>query len=178
MGLFNFSSKKSQSYESKDFVWLNQQGKLACLTNLIQQNPDAAIIAWFEQTQETFQKFLNQQNLNTEILLARTVSHATNKVLIFLEHYPLATKESNLIQSINPAKVFFLSALDEPLLMHFGGGKIVDVMKNLGMKEDETIEHPMISKAIENLQEKLEKELTIENSANSQEEWLERNYKK
>jgi preprotein translocase subunit SecA len=50
---------------------------------------------------------------------------------------------------------FFLS-LEDDLLRIFGSGKISGIMDKLGMEEDEPIEHPMISKAIENAQKKVE----------------------
>ncbi|MDJ0622425.1 MAG: preprotein translocase subunit SecA [Desulfocapsaceae bacterium] len=50
---------------------------------------------------------------------------------------------------------FFLS-LEDDLLRIFGSGRISGIMDKLGMEEDEPIEHPMISKAIENAQKKVE----------------------
>ncbi|KAA0258890.1 preprotein translocase subunit SecA [Deferribacter autotrophicus] len=50
---------------------------------------------------------------------------------------------------------FFLS-LEDDLLRIFGSDKISAIMNRLGMKEGEPIEHPLISKAIENAQKKVE----------------------
>ena len=50
---------------------------------------------------------------------------------------------------------FFLS-LEDDLLRIFGSDRISKIMDKLGMEEGEPIEHPMISKAIENAQRKVE----------------------
>jgi preprotein translocase subunit SecA len=49
------------------------------------------------------------------------------------------------------------------------------MMGNLGMKEDEAIEHPMITQSIANAQEKIEAKVSLEQSARSQAEWMDRN---
>jgi preprotein translocase subunit SecA len=74
---------------------------------------------------------------------------------------------------LNEALIY--SALDEPLFKHFGGDKIIQMMKQLGMKEDSMIEHKMVSKAIENAQEKIEKKVIAEQDASSPQKWIERN---
>ncbi len=53
------------------------------------------------------------------------------------------------------ATCFFI-ALDDELMRLFGSERISNVMLSLGMKEGENIQHPWISKAIENAQKKVE----------------------
>jgi len=50
---------------------------------------------------------------------------------------------------------FFLSLEDE-LMRLFGSDRIAPIMERLGMKEGEVIEHPLVSRAIENAQRKVE----------------------
>ncbi|MBF0390967.1 MAG: SEC-C domain-containing protein, partial [Desulfamplus sp.] len=50
---------------------------------------------------------------------------------------------------------FYLS-LEDDLLRIFGGERITKIMDRLGMEEGEPIEHPLISRAIENAQSKVE----------------------
>ncbi len=50
-------------------------------------------------------------------------------------------------------------------------------MQKLGLKEDEIIEHKMVSQSIANAQKKIEEKLVIEQSVRSQAEWIERNIK-
>lgn len=56
----------------------------------------------------------------------------------------------------DPGSSRFYLSLEDELLRIFGGEKITRVMDRLGMKEGETIEHGIISRAIENAQKKVE----------------------
>ena len=51
-------------------------------------------------------------------------------------------------------------------------------MDNLGMKEDECIEHAMVSKSIQRALEKTNQNLDVELKAHSEKEWFARNGKK
>lgn len=178
MGIFNFSQKKKGTPNIKDMVWMSQSAKLRGCLKLIQEQKDVVVIAWFSKTQEEFHQFLNEQHgLDIEIQLAQTLisTQISNIKLILLEHFPLRNKEENLILNLNPTQVIVLNSLDEPLFEVFGSEEIIRLMKSLGMKEDEMIEHPMISKSIVRAQQKLEQKVICENSANSSKEWFERN---
>ena len=53
------------------------------------------------------------------------------------------------------ASVFFIS-LEDDLMRIFGGGSIDNMLKKLGLKENESIDHPWINKAMERAQKKVE----------------------
>ncbi|OGR05826.1 MAG: preprotein translocase subunit SecA [Deltaproteobacteria bacterium RIFOXYD12_FULL_50_9] len=56
----------------------------------------------------------------------------------------------------DPGSSRFYLSLEDDLLRIFGSDRISGIMEKLGMEEDEPIEHPMISRAIENAQRKVE----------------------
>jgi len=56
----------------------------------------------------------------------------------------------------DPGSTRFFLSLEDDLLRIFGSEKISKIMEKLGMEEGQPIEHPMISKAIENAQRKVE----------------------
>jgi preprotein translocase subunit SecA len=56
----------------------------------------------------------------------------------------LQFKEQELYEKLGLTKVTLYSSLDEPLFTHFGGDKITNLVKQMGMKEDEAIEHALI----------------------------------
>ncbi|MDO8519919.1 MAG: preprotein translocase subunit SecA, partial [Deltaproteobacteria bacterium] len=56
----------------------------------------------------------------------------------------------------DPGASRFFVSLEDDLMRIFGSDRISGIMGKLGMGEDETIEHPWISKAIENAQKKVE----------------------
>ncbi len=56
----------------------------------------------------------------------------------------------------DPGASHFYISLEDDLMRIFGSDRLSKMMERLGMKEDETIEHPWISKAIESAQKKVE----------------------
>lgn len=58
-------------------------------------------------------------------------------------------------QGENGASIFYIS-LEDDLMRIFGSNKLEGTLKRLGFKEGEAISHPMISKAIEKAQKKVE----------------------
>lgn len=175
--MFNLFNKK-QPAKFQDIVWIHGPAKKSGLLTLLKDKPGAVLIAWFEETREEFSQFLQARGIDTPVYLYRELhaSQASGKPIFLLEHYPLAEKERELFQNFTGQEILILSALDEPLFKRFGGDKIVDMMKKLGMDEAESISHNLISSAITNAQEKIAKKITIEQSARSAGEWLERNF--
>ncbi|MBI5887254.1 MAG: preprotein translocase subunit SecA [Deltaproteobacteria bacterium] len=56
----------------------------------------------------------------------------------------------------DPGSSRFYLALEDDLLRIFGSERIAGIMDRIGMKEDEPIEHTLVSRAIENAQKKVE----------------------
>jgi len=56
----------------------------------------------------------------------------------------------------DPGSSRFFVSLEDDLMRIFGSEKISSIMEKLGMKEGESIEHPIISKSIEGAQKKVE----------------------
>ncbi len=56
----------------------------------------------------------------------------------------------------DPGSTLFFVALEDDLMRRFGSDRIAGVMDKLGYKEDEVIQHSMITKSIERAQEKVE----------------------
>ena len=56
----------------------------------------------------------------------------------------------------DPGSSLFFVSLEDDLMRLFGGDNVKSMMERFGMEEDVPIEHPIISKAIENAQKKVE----------------------
>ncbi|MGM0480861.1 MAG: preprotein translocase subunit SecA [Pseudomonadota bacterium] len=56
----------------------------------------------------------------------------------------------------DPGSSRFYLSLDDPLMRIFASDRMSSMMKRLGMKEGESIEHPWVTRAIENAQRKVE----------------------
>ena len=173
----NFFKSKSSGPVIKDLVWNNNIAKQQGCSQLLKQYPDAIIAGWFSDTINRF-----RQSLITEYpgIVVRDIRHLAsphveNKLVILLEHYPLYRKEEQLWQNWKAAMVYVLNSLDEPLFSYFGGDNLAALLQKMGMGETESIEHPLVSKAIRNAQQKLEMGTSMEHHTGSQEEWFRRN---
>ncbi len=56
----------------------------------------------------------------------------------------------------DPGESRFYLSLEDDLMRIFGGDRITSIMETMGMKEDEVIEHRILSRAIENAQKRVE----------------------
>jgi hypothetical protein len=162
-----------------DRVFIHMDNKWAYCKKILIENSKIIFIGWFDDTITELENYLLQANIQATILKSRTTnkSQVECSQIIFIEHYPMKSKEEQFLAQFGLTEAIFLTALDEPLLKYFGGEKLIKMMESLGMKEDEPIEHKMITQSIANAQEKIEAEVSIEQSTRLQSEWMERNLK-
>lgn len=66
-------------------------------------------------------------------------------------------------------------ALEDPLMKKFGGDKLINAMKSMKMKEEESIQHSAISKSIVRAQQKLQSNKTGDLRAKTAQEWIDLN---
>jgi len=173
--LFNKDNKPKIT----DRVFIHRENKWAYCEKILTENSNTVFIAWFDDSINDLENYFSQANLQIPILKARTTSKSQieGSNTIFIEHYPMKNKEQQFLEQLGLKETIFLTALDEPLLKYFGGEKLITMMQNMGMKEDEPIEHTLITQSIANAQEKIEARISIEQSTRSQAEWMERNLK-
>lgn len=175
--MFGLFGKKEKDIIT-DKVWFTTEAKWAACRQLATAQPDTLFVTWFEDTFHQLENALINNGLTADkIVMARQLtSHfATVGSVVFAEHYPLRAKEEELCQKAGITAAAVFSALDEPLFKHFGSDKIIGLARSFGMKEEEAIEHTMVSSAIKNAQEKIAAKVTLEQAALSQADWLMKN---
>jgi hypothetical protein len=173
--MFNFFGKKKQSRIVVDKIWLSEVNKWQALVNEVRKEKDTIIALWFDETVHKLETVFSAQGLPTDKIFAvreLARNYIENNSLIFAEHYPLLSKEQELYEKLDLSHVTVYSSLDEPLLTHFGGNKIIDLVKQMGMKEDEALENPLITSAINKAQAKINKQVSFDQSAHSQADWF------
>ena len=176
--MFGLFKKKEPEVKVIDKIIISEEAKLQAMFNYWSSNRNVQFIFWFDDTLQKAETFFAAQTTEPIVLLtAREASThlLTDKIAVFAEHYPLHSKEEALYKKLNLEKAEVFSSLNEPLFKMFGADKIIQLMKQLGIKEDEVIEHTMISKSIRNAQDKIEKKVLLEQTAHSQQDWLIKN---
>ncbi|MEO6718912.1 MAG: hypothetical protein ABIN67_01060 [Ferruginibacter sp.] len=182
--LFNLFGKKREANTEKIFidkVYISAAAKMQACLDMAKEDPATVFIAWFSDTAAKYKALFSANGIaENKIIEARYLhtSQIQNHLPVFLEHFPLHAKEMEVAEKFPENKILVLSSLDEPLFAYFGGEKIISTMKAMGVKENEAVEHPLISKSILKAQEKIAKKVTIEQPANSQQDWFDRNLKK
>lgn len=181
--LFNLFGKKDAGDDTHVFTdraYVSTTAKMNACAALAKNNANHIFICWFAGTATTLKSFFKQQGLDENLVMETHHLHSSKiqgKIPVFAEHYPLHEKEIALVKNWGPEKITVMSALDEPLFKHFGSDKILPLLKMMGMKEDEPIEHSMVSKSIINGQKKISQMIVAEHLADSQAEWMEKNVK-
>lgn len=176
--MFDFFKSSAPKTKVIDRIWMSQPAKWKACADMLHLNPNCLFVAWFEETFNELKSALPGEN-NEHVKLARDVmsTDVRGKMAIFVEHYPLASIEQNLFERLNLTDVPVLSSLDEPLFNLFGGEKMVELLKRLGMNDDEVIGHSMINKSIRNAQKKIQEKIITEQKATSQRDWIALNVK-
>jgi hypothetical protein len=174
MGLFDFLKEKKAGQELKDLVWMNSEAKLKGFLQLQQLHPEALYVAWFEDTQKEYEQISGHQ-ISIKMAHGLLGSMTKDKIVVFLEHYPLRSREEVLVKHWQAKEILVLSSLDEPLFQCFGSSNIVPLLEKLGADTYEMLTHPLIGKSIQNAQGKLDKKMVVESKTNSAEEWFRKN---
>ncbi len=110
-------------------------------------------------------------------------AHSDAKVnFYFLGRYPYHTSEINMTDRLSSdlphSKITYCLSLEDPIFEAMGSDKLKPMMVSMGMKDDESIDHPLVNKAIENALEKLNRDIVVEFKGHSEKEWFIKNIKK
>ena len=180
---FNLFGKKEDSNNNhifSDRAYISAEGKKNGCLKLAKEKPETVFIAWFSDTARIYKElFVKNEIDESRVIEARQLHTAKlqDHTAVFLEHYPLHEKELELVANWEQNKIIVYNSLDEALFKHFGSDKMIPLIKMLGMKEDEAIEHSYVTQSITRGQHKLAALVSLEQSASSQEEWMEKNIK-
>lgn len=179
--LFNLFGSKEEDKQPvifKDRVYMESEAKMNACAALAKEQPDTLFIAWFSDTAKKYKAFFIEKGLDENSITEVRFIHRTqlqSHTPVFVEHYPLHAKELALVENWNLQNIIVYSAMDEPLFKHFGSDKMIPLIKLLGMKESESIEHSYVTESITKGQKKIAEKVIVEQSAQSQGEWMKRN---
>lgn len=181
--MFNLFGKNEEAAPETIFTdrtYISTAAKTNACIALAKATPDALFICWFTETLKNFRAAFAVNGLDELKVVDTKNFHSAllqNKIPVFTEHFPLHAKEIDLVSHWHLKNIVVYSAMDEPLFKHFGSEKMIPLMKLLGMKENEVIEHSFVSQSIIKGQNKIAAMVSFEQPANSQKEWLEKNLK-
>jgi preprotein translocase subunit SecA len=186
--MFGFGKKKKTYFSCK--VVMSRPALDTILAQGIAAN-NWLVITFFNETKNNLSKLLNNEALSENIIAADKINSGSmlqkiktflaqpGKIIVLGERHPLSAHENQVAEKLSengvPLPILAFTSLDDALMQRFGGENIKSLMRKMGMKEDEMIEHSMIEKSIENAQEKVAKKTLTESRVNSGEEWFRMN---
>lgn len=204
MSLFSFLKSDKPAYSDKVWRTTNMalRGMITDAMLAITRKQTPVVICFFDDEFAQITQFLSEKGVpaislqnyraeKQEGIVWYASAHSAPEfmaalskqpvAILFFGHYPLPARENGLLQkvknSIPSASVVFYSSLDEPAFKMFGGEKLTSLLDTLGMKEDEAIEHSMVTKAMQRAREKVEAMVKLEQPATSETEWFAKNVK-
>jgi hypothetical protein len=156
-------------FPTEDWVYISDDAKVNAVKKILDQIPDAVLIAWFKDSVKKYSKLLNA---DVAYGMQFNASMAKGKTVLILERYPLKKRDFDLAERMQPEKIIYISSLDDPLLEMFGSDRIKNILEKMGAQPDEVLTHPMITKSLSNAQEKIQKRMITDPEVNSAEQWF------
>jgi hypothetical protein len=176
MGFFSWFKSDAPRYG--DCVWMNEAARQAAIARTVAESQRPVLLVAFFEASLAAVSGLRAERILAERIQPAFAPASDGPEICVVEHHPLPAQNEKLLQKLlglSPHKPTFHVALDEPLLKLFGGDRVVALMQQLGMKPDEMVSHPMVSKALENARIKIAKKVRLEQPASSMAEWFSRN---
>jgi hypothetical protein len=126
---------------------------------------------------------VNAHNLSKSVVIDFLKQNASTFAgeALFSGHYPMSVTEYATLKSLSDSgydKFIFCLSFEDPLLEMFGSQNILPLLEKLGLEEEESIEHAMVTQSIQRAREKVESKVSHEIKAKSPEEWFALNLKK
>ncbi|NUM79636.1 hypothetical protein HUU42_02430 [bacterium] len=162
------------------------------------------IVAHFKTTFESIQKHLDAKALTgtalrssidlqrwmeghynlalamSDVFAAITSGSAVQPMkAIVAEYYPVPSKDQMVANAVGnwPSPVLiYHEALDSALMKRFGAERILALAEKLGWEHGTSLNHLMITRSFENIQEKIQAKSRGDLSADSPEQWFDYNF--
>jgi hypothetical protein len=198
MGFFDWLRGPQTTAQTDNWIWLTKQAKFAAVQRDVAQalaepdGPDAIfVVAHFQDCLDEIESLAADAGWDAgrifitcsdtlEAQAGKSSADESLRILIVVgERHPLPSHDDALrefARSLScPCRFVQHVSLEDPLLRLFAGEWVKQVLRQLGMKEDDAIESRMVARRIRAAQEKTEKRATGDSPALSAEEWMEKN---
>lgn len=183
-GLF----KKRNEIVIKDLVWKTNYYKYQSLIKQIQQLDKVIVLYYFEDTKKEIENTLTEASINysdissseEKIWIVKAPNllnkqSIDNRTILFAEHHPSFVIEKEITdfiaEKLHLKQAIFYISLEDELLKQFGAERIVEMLEKMGFKDDEVIEHQLISSSIQKAQKKIDEQVTMPSNTNKRKDW-------
>lgn len=191
------SSQKSSVDTDTEVVWLTDDARFKGIEQdllRISNSRSVAIllIAHFDDVQARLESLLENYDGDVPALVVRasdlspsiaaSFNAEENTVidLIVVERHPLVSEDERVLAGFADdlpcrCRVTYHVSLDDALMQLFAGESVRDILRKMGMPEDERIESRMVQRRIKQAQKKLSAAATGNQPAATAAQWLQKN---
>ena len=188
--MFGLFKSKKKEIITKDFIYKNEAVKYKSMLQHLKDQEKSVLIYYFEDTKNAIQEVLNTAPINystdvnsfvTKVWLinANTLlnkSDIGNRTVFFAEHHPSFSRENEIKQHLleieGIKEVIFYTSFEDKLLQLFGSERILQLMEKMGFKDDEVIEHSMVSSSIQRAQKKIDEQVQFPSNTRNSKDWF------
>ncbi|WP_421874808.1 hypothetical protein [Marinoscillum sp.] len=191
-----FWKKKPKGPTKSYIAYMSKMAKYRVVMAHFAESPGQQLLVYFfDQTRKEIEQMAGVLNIqlkkpgelaSTDDLILCSAYDLANHTFagitkaIAMEVHPFNSINELLekrFQETSDMQIEFHLGMDEVALASFGMDRIIHVMQQMGMKENEPIEHSMVAKSIERGLQRQEETLkaTHQDVRTSQEEWISAN---
>lgn len=196
MGIFDFlfGGNRSTVTVHPDRIWLTNRAKQNGIKKEILKQVGLhpgklLLVAHFSDVLETLHELCGEISASCEVTLASELStdlrmfdacdSETGYFILVAERHPLASHDNDVMQFAEEllckCQIAFHMSLEDPLMKLFAGEWVENLLRQLGMAEDEVIESSMVSRRVTAAQKKIAEKSFGDSDAQSAAEWFEVN---
>ena len=196
MGWFSWLKPAASSVETPpDEIWLDESAKLRGIRALVEAVLECGdntslvvVVAHFPATLQKLTASLADLTGDDRLAIALaadvgdplsrqlTLNRQGGTFVVCAERHPLLSHDDALLRSLEQQecaiRLVHHLALDDALLRVFASEWVTDILRRLGMKDDESIRSPMVSRRVRGAQQVIAKKAPSDMDAESAEEWL------
>lgn len=188
--MFGLFKSKQKELLTKDFIWKNEASKYSALMKHLKESEKAIVVYYFDDTKHIAEEFLNSASINystesnsfaTKVWLmnAKSLLHKSNienRIIFFAEHHPSFAVEKeikqHMLNNLGSNEVVFYTSFEDKLMQVFGSERILQIMEKMGLKDDEAIQHTLISSSLEKAQQKIDEQIQFPSDARIRKDWF------
>ena len=201
MGIFDWLKGERSNFEvASDRIWLTKAAKFAGISAEVSRSlagpevPDAIfLVAHFQDCLNQLQLLAEAAGFDPTRIMVTTadafagrtasgIGLGENQTILIsvAERHPLRSHDDAIADFARTlpcrCRLAFHVSLEDPLMQVFAGEWVQNILRQLGMSENEAIESRMVARRLRQAQKKIEGHVTGDLPADSAEQWLERNY--
>lgn len=144
--MFEWLFRKKAVAVGRDLVWFDLAARDRALVRAAAERP-VDVIVWFDETFRRLERVFAEAGSRAKLHRADLPGPVGPDVIV-AERHPLPEEDAALAARLGGEAPMFYTALDDALMLRFGGERVTRMMTAMGMQPDEPIEHAWVTTSL------------------------------